>query len=141
MSYNVLVADDNPNILDLTCMQIEDILRGHGIKPVIHSARDGIELEDIASKVEPDLILTDVEMGRTSGIEAALAVRGSGYSGPIIVTSCCDDYQKMAEAAGFAFLLKTGESSRLEAAIERATGLMQPGFGQPVATLRHSYGS
>jgi CheY-like chemotaxis protein len=64
----VLVVDDEKLIADTTC----EILRGAGFHA--HAAYDGWTALDIAGKLRPDYLLTDVLMPRMNGVELAIAI-------------------------------------------------------------------
>ncbi len=65
----ILAVDDEPNIL----MSIEFILDMEGYE--VHTARDGDEALDVATRVRPDLILLDVNMPRKDGYEVCRILR------------------------------------------------------------------
>jgi DNA-binding response OmpR family regulator len=65
----VLAVDDEPNIL----MSIEFILEMEGYE--VHVARDGEEALEVAARVQPDLILLDVNMPRKDGYEVCRILR------------------------------------------------------------------
>jgi len=65
----ILAVDDEPNIL----MSIEFILEMEGYE--VHTARDGEEALEVAERVQPDLILLDVNMPRKDGYEMCRILR------------------------------------------------------------------
>ncbi len=65
----ILAVDDEPNIL----MSIEFILEMEGYE--VHTARDGDEALEVAERVQPDLILLDVNMPRKDGYEMCRILR------------------------------------------------------------------
>ena len=65
----ILAVDDEPNIL----MSIEFILEMEGYE--VHIARDGEEALEVAERVQPDLILLDVNMPRKDGYEICRILR------------------------------------------------------------------
>lgn len=90
---NILVAEDEPLML----MAIEAKLKNDGYKVVV--TRDGREaLKELESNV-PDLIITDILMPYTSGLELIGIVR-SNYSKkiPIIVLSGLGQEDTVMEA-------------------------------------------
>ena len=65
----ILLADDEAHI---TCV-VADKLRVAGFAVV--TARDGEEAFELASRVRPDLVVTDLQMPRMSGLELATKLR------------------------------------------------------------------
>jgi DNA-binding response OmpR family regulator len=65
----ILLADDEAHI---TCV-VADKLRVAGFAVV--TARDGEEAFELASRVRPDLVVTDLQMPRMSGLELAAKLR------------------------------------------------------------------
>jgi len=69
VSYQILLADDNPMNLDLTARLLTK--RGH----VVTVAKSGIEAVDKFLEQRFDIILMDLEMPGMNGIEAARQIR------------------------------------------------------------------
>lgn len=65
----ILAVDDEPNIL----MSIEFILEMEGYQ--VYTARDGDEALDVADRVQPDLILLDINMPCKDGYEVCRILR------------------------------------------------------------------
>ena len=63
MVRRVLVADDDPDILDLLTLNLEC----HGYQ--VYAASDGEEARQMALTVVPDLIVLDVMMPKLDGLE------------------------------------------------------------------------
>ena len=63
MSKKVLIVEDN----ELNMQLFTDLLEAHGHLPV--QTRDGIVALEIAAKEQPDLILMDIQLPHTSGID------------------------------------------------------------------------
>ena len=66
---NILIVDDNPHVLKLLKISLEKA----GYK--IHTAENGDEGLEISKKVKPDLIVSDVMMPETDGIEFCWMIR------------------------------------------------------------------
>jgi DNA-binding NtrC family response regulator len=65
----VLVIDDDRVLADT----LAEILRLHGFKPVaLYSGEEAIEL---AERLRPDVVLSDIHMSRLDGIETAKRIR------------------------------------------------------------------
>jgi DNA-binding response OmpR family regulator len=69
MTYKVLIADDEPNIL----ISLEFLMKREGHQVLL--ARDGQEALDTIQREKPDLVLLDVMMPKKSGFEVCQAVR------------------------------------------------------------------
>ncbi len=92
MSYKVLIADDEPNILLLAQMLFQDM----GMTVV--TAINGEEAIQKASQEKPDLIITDVVMPKKSGFEVCRSIRANPETvdTPIIILSAMgDEYNKI----------------------------------------------
>lgn len=69
MSFKVLIADDEPNIV----ISLEYLMKREGYDVSI--ARDGQQTLDAIRRLRPDLVLLDVMMPLRSGLEVLQAVR------------------------------------------------------------------
>jgi len=84
---------------------------------VVGTACDGAEAVTVARELRPDVVLMDVRMPNTDGIEATRQLAGSGPGGPrilILTTFDLDEYVYDALCAGASgFLLKDVTAERL----------------------------
>jgi DNA-binding NarL/FixJ family response regulator len=84
---------------------------------VVGTASDGAEAVRICRDLHPDVVLMDVRMPGTDGIEATRQLTGSGQGGPrilILTTFDLDEYVYDALCAGASgFLLKDVTAERL----------------------------
>ncbi len=69
MSYKVLIADDEPNIV----VSLEFLMKREGYEVSI--ARDGQQALELVRSLRPDLVLLDVMMPSKTGFEVLQAVR------------------------------------------------------------------
>jgi DNA-binding response OmpR family regulator len=69
VTYKILIADDEPNIL----ISLEFLMKREGFD--VHIARDGIEALDAITGQRPDLVLLDVMMPGKTGFEVCQEVR------------------------------------------------------------------
>lgn len=69
MTYTVLIADDEPNIL----LSLEFLMQREGHRVLL--ARDGPQALEAIRSQRPDLVLLDVMMPGLSGFEVCQAVR------------------------------------------------------------------
>ena len=80
---------------------------------VVCEASDGLEAIIIASELEPDLILMDIQMPGCDGLEATLKIREKLPDTVIVVLTVRDDEQKLFEAiknGAQGYLLKNSRS-------------------------------
>jgi two-component system response regulator DesR len=114
----VLIAEDQGMVLGALAALLE-------LEPdieVVGRARDGREALDLAAAARPDVVLTDIEMPRMTGLELAaeLKARGSPARVVILTTFARGGYLRRALDAGAAgYLLKDAPSERLAEAVRR----------------------
>ncbi len=89
----ILVAEDEPVML----MAIEAKLKNEGFEVI--GVSDGREALKILENYEPDIIITDILMPYTSGLELISIVKSTGNKKiPIIVLSGLDQENTVMEA-------------------------------------------
>lgn len=104
--YLALLVDDEPDLLEITSLQ----LRGAGCS--VLTARDGREGFEAAKRTRPDIIISDVAMPRSDGIELCRRVRANDELSltPILLASALrKDTASAVEA------LRAGTDDYLEA--------------------------
>ena len=129
MTLRVIIADDQDLVRDGFRM----ILESHGIE-VVGEARDGLEAVYLARRRSPDVVLMDIRMPGTDGLEATRQLAGPQVEDPIAViiltTFDLDEYVVGALRAGAGgFLLKdAGREQLVEAvrAVARGDALIAP---------------
>ena len=114
----VLLADDQQLVRSgfRLILSMEDDIS------VVGEASDGAEAIAKARELRPDVILMDVQMPGTDGIEATRTVVAEGHAKVIILTTFDrDDYLVDAPAAGASgFLLKNADPDSLAEAVRAA---------------------
>ena len=131
----VIVADDHAAIrAGLTL-----ILDGAPDIEVIAEAEDGAAAVRKATALRPDLVLMDVRMPGTDGIEATRALVGQGICAVLVLTTFdLDEYVYGALRAGAAgFLLKSVGSARLIESVRLVAagdGVLEPGLTRKLIT-------
>ena len=93
-SIRVLVADDHV----LFRRGLEMVLQQEGDIDVVGEASDGAEAIQRAEQLLPDVILMDVRMPRTTGIEACLAIKERVPSSRIVMLTISDEETDLFEA-------------------------------------------
>lgn len=106
MTIRVLVADDQ----ELVRRGIETILEGQEDLTVVGGAADGDEAVAMVREHAPDVVLMDVRMPRTDGLEATRRIMAGPLPRPrvvVLTTFDADEYVLAALQAGASgFLLK-----------------------------------
>ncbi len=93
LSPTILVAEDEP----VTLMALEHHLKNNGY--TVHTAVDGREALSLLEYITPDLIITDIMMPFTSGLELIGIVRSTIQQHvPIIVLSAIDEETTVMQA-------------------------------------------
>ncbi len=99
-----------------------------GLEPdiaVVATAADGVEALALCEQHAPDIVLTDIEMPRMTGLELAaqLATRSAACRVMIVTTFGRSGYLRRALSAGVrGFLLKDAPADALAAAIRTVHG-------------------
>jgi two-component system, NarL family, response regulator DesR len=116
MSIRVVVAEDQGMVLGALAALL-------GTEPdieVVGLARNGDEALDLVSRLQPDVLVTDIEMPGMTGIELAaeLQQRGGSVRVAIVTTFARSGYLRRALDAGVsAYLLKDAPAAILASAI------------------------
>ena len=79
----ILIVDDNPDSREM----LSFILTGEGFSVI--TAEDGLEALEVVKDVQPDLIITDINMPNIDGIELTKQLREQfkSISLPIVIVS------------------------------------------------------
>ena len=114
----VLIAEDQGMVLGALAALLE-------MEPdveVIGRARDGQEALELALATAPDVVLTDIEMPRMTGLELASELKRRGHPARVVIltTFARGGYLRRALDAGAAgYLLKDAPAERLADAVRR----------------------
>ena len=127
MTIRVLVADDHAAIR----LGLVMILSGAEDIEVVGEAGDGAAAVRMARALRPDVVLMDVRMPGTDGIEATRELVGDGICEVLVLTTFdLDEYVHEALRAGAAgFLLKSVEAPRLVESVRLVAagdGVLEP---------------
>jgi DNA-binding NarL/FixJ family response regulator len=127
MTLRVLLADDQ----DLVRAGFRVILGMEDDIEVIGEAGDGLAAIDLATRLQPDVVLMDVQMPGVDGLEATRRVLGSVDTRVVILTTFDrEDYLFEALRAGASgFLLKNASPEDLVEAVRivaRGDALLAP---------------
>src|SRR4028118_1567017 len=112
----LLVADDHP-------MLREGLVAVLGTQPdfeVVGEAADGDEVVRLAKKLDPDVILLDLEMPGTDGVEALEELREAGLRARTLVFTAYDTDERILgslRAGARGYLLKGASRQEIFGAI------------------------
>ncbi len=90
----VLIADDHA----LFRRGLEMVLREEPGIEVVGSASDGAEAVRMAAEALPDVVLMDIRMPKTTGIEAARQLKEVAPSAKIVMLTVSDEEEDLLEA-------------------------------------------
>lgn len=114
----VVIAEDQKMVLGA----LAALLEIDGDIEVVGRARDGEEALTICREQRPDVVLTDIEMPRMTGLELANAIRREGLPMRVIIltTFARGGYLRRAlEAGASGYLLKDSPAEHLANAVRR----------------------
>ena len=111
----ILVVDDHPLYLD----GLTSLLATRGLN-VVGTARDGVEAETVATQLNPDLILMDIDMPNHDGLEATRRIHEALPNTKIVMLTVATDEERLLSAlrnGASGYLLKSLEGERFFAAL------------------------
>lgn len=115
----VLIAEDQAMVLGALSALLD-------LEPdieVIARARDGAEALQLAERLKPDVVLTDIEMPRVTGLELAARLVERGMRVIILTTFARPGYLRRALDAGVrGYLLKDAPAEELARAVRTVQG-------------------
>ncbi|MEZ5333095.1 MAG: response regulator transcription factor [Thermoanaerobaculia bacterium] len=114
----ILLAEDQAMVLGA----LAALLGIEGDLAVVGRAADGEEALDLVAELDPDVVLTDIEMPRRTGLELASELRRRGERCRVVIltTFARPGYLRRALEAGAAgYLLKDSPANELADAIRR----------------------
>ena len=110
-----LVVDDSMLIRFTVCRFLEE--RGF----TVESATNGLEAIDLLQRIQPDLIVTDMQMPKMSGTELITVLKSKPETEKIpviIVASRSSGFDKLEKRANFAIYKDIDIEGQLEKALE-----------------------
>jgi DNA-binding NarL/FixJ family response regulator len=120
-AIRVLIADDHA----LFRRGLEMVLKEEDGIELVGQASDGAEAVQIAGESVPDVVLMDIRMPKTTGIEAARAMKEVAPSAKIVMLTISDEEEDLFEAirAGASgYLLKDIPLDEVAAAVRAVHG-------------------
>jgi DNA-binding NarL/FixJ family response regulator/signal transduction histidine kinase len=112
----LLLVDDHPLFLE----GLTNLFRGRGMQ-VVGTAGDGLEAQEKARTLRPDVVLMDIEMPRCDGIEAARRIKAEMPDVKVVMLTVSGEERHLFEAlqsGASGYLLKSLEASELTALLE-----------------------
>lgn len=110
----ILLADDHPMML----AGLRKLLEPE--HEVVGTAMDGRKLLDIAKRLRPDLVITDVSMPGLDGIEATLMLQTAVPGARVLILSIHAEpscVRAAFEAGAWGYLTKTSAAEEIERAV------------------------
>jgi DNA-binding NarL/FixJ family response regulator len=124
MTVTVLIVDDHPVVRE----GMRGMLAGEDDIEVIGEAGDGAQAAVLASSLKPDVVLMDLRMPGTDGVEATKLIVGASEPGcgpAVVVVTTYDtdlDILRAVEAGARGYLLKDTPRADLIRAVRAAAG-------------------
>ena len=103
----ILLVDDHPLFLD----GLRDLLKSRGLT-VVGLARDGLEAQDLAEKLRPDVVVMDVNMPNCDGLEATRLIKQALPQTQVLILTVSEDEDNLYEA------MKNGASGYLPKSLD-----------------------
>ena len=129
--YQILIAEDEALERKVLC----NILQKHfGELCLIHQARNGPEAVALFMEHRPQVLILDIEMPGSTGLEAARQIRSSGLPCMILFLTAYDKFSYAREAIALRavdYLLKPYEAQELILSVEEALNLYSCTSGLP----------
>jgi len=105
----VLIVDDEKHIRQLYTEELEDA----GYK--VATAEDGSAILSIIEKEKPDVIVLDIKMVSSNGLDVLQQVRNRHYNLPVILCSAYGSYKvDMKTIAADAYVIKSSDLTELK---------------------------
>ncbi len=130
----VLVADDHEAVRQ----GLRWMLRGDATVEIVGEAGNGQELLDLLDRVECDVVLLDLTMPGTSGLDVLAALNDTGRTVPIVVLTMHDDAGHVDRALSLGasgYLLKSAPTDDILRALMAAVSggaYVQPELAKPL---------
>jgi two-component system nitrate/nitrite response regulator NarL len=92
-SIRVLLVDDHPVVRE----GIRACLTGHDRLEIVGEAIDGDEAVQLTRDLRPDVVLMDINMPGTNGIEATRAIISAGLPSRVVILTVVNNQEYVAE--------------------------------------------
>lgn len=131
MAIRVVLADDH----SVVRKGVREFLEEEPDIDVIGEASDGLQAVELATELQPDVIVMDIKMPQLSGVDATKRIRTAAPKVRVLALTAYDDDPYifgLLEAGASGYVLKTAESSELIRAI-RAVAAGQSALDPAIA--------
>jgi DNA-binding NarL/FixJ family response regulator len=115
----VVIADDHP----LVRSGLTGLLTGEDDVEIVATAGNGDEVVAAAAEHHPDVVLMDLSMPGTGGIEATRRIAASSSNAKVVVLTAFSDRERILaalEAGAIGYLLKDAEPEEVVRAVRTA---------------------
>jgi DNA-binding NarL/FixJ family response regulator len=119
MTVTVLLVDDHP----LVRAGLAGLISATDDLDVVGEAADGAAALDAVRELAPDVVLMDISMPGTEGIEATRRLFEDGYAGAVVMLTSFSDQTRVLDAlaaGAVGYLLKDSEPADVLAAVRAA---------------------
>jgi DNA-binding NtrC family response regulator len=117
MNGNILVVDDDADIREI----LTDCLASLGSS--VSTASSGQQCLDLVDREDPDLVLLDIELPDTNGIELLKKIRRTGNDSTVIMITAYGTVDRAVQAmkeGAFDFITKPFELDHIAVVVEKA---------------------
>lgn len=114
----VLIADDSPYAQDLLRQILGDEFE------IVGAANSGDEAVELFEETQPDIVIMDVLMPKTNGIQATAMIKSIDEDAHVLVVTCVGNHEKQKQAAKAGaddYLTKPFEPEALRASLKKLT--------------------
>ncbi len=116
----ILIVDDEP----LARARLVRMLAAIPDTQVVGEAEQGAQALELAAKLQPQVVLLDIEMPGMSGVDVARELAAQQPAPAVLFCTAHDEYAINAfDAAAVAYLVKPVEAAQLAQALKRAATL------------------
>jgi len=112
--YSLLYVEDEPFVREMVVEYLESFFS------TIYESSNGVEALKIYDEKNPDVIITDIEMPKMSGLQFASLIRQKDMNTPIIITTAYTSVEYLLEATELnliKYLVKPVKEEKLEKAL------------------------
>ena len=115
MAKKILVVDDEEHIRFLYSEELRD--EGYEVA----TANSGFQLVERIAEEKPDLVVLDIKMADSNGLDALQEVRNSYASLPVILSTAYDTFKEdMKSFAANYYVIKSFDLTDLKGKIQKA---------------------